>query len=53
MAEKTKTKPSDTQRANNMQPKKSMVLRVIVLCVAALMFAGAIVLPFMSAGIFE
>lgn len=33
-------------------PKKSMVIRILILTVAVLMFVGAIVFPFMSSGIF-
>lgn len=35
------------------QPKKSIVLRIIVLIVAALMFLGAIIIPFWASGTFN
>lgn len=34
-------------------PKKSMVVRVLILVVAALMFIGAIAIPFMSVFTFK
>ncbi len=35
------------------QPKKSIVLRILVLIVAALMFLGAIIIPFWASGTFN
>ena len=35
------------------QPKKSIVIRILVLIVAALMFLGAIIIPFWASGTFN
>lgn len=54
----TNTKNSSNSRPVNSYPgysapKKSMVIRVLILVVAALMFIGAIAIPFMASGSFK
>lgn len=48
MADKNKTSSNN----NSGLPKRSMVVRVLILIVAVLMFVGAVAIPFFSSGIF-
>ncbi len=44
---------SEKQNKNSYQTqKKSLILRIIVIVIAALMFLGAALVPFMYSGIF-
>lgn len=46
-------KNNSKQNTSGSQPKKSIVIRVLILIVAALMFIGAIAIPFMASGSFK
>lgn len=44
---KTNTKSKVESRSTYSPPKKSWILRLIILIIAAFMFAGAVIMPFL------